>query len=168
MSIVVRHALNQPFERVERVLREGVETWIPGLRDGTLIVVGAALFHHSLGGPLRVTARRSLIEPGHVEFDLDLRPEDTRHHPLPRFQGWLSATALPRRHTRIALHLAYVPPGGRLGSLVDRTALAGLAASMVAELADAITATIVRRATLLAFEVPALAGHSAAGEPAAR
>jgi len=143
-SIPVRAVLSAPFEQVDYLLRKGPEEWLPGYAPGqSHTIMRATRFGQPFEMHAAVTVGAAVRHEGRSRVPIVLKPSEHQNR-YPTFRGWLEATALPRRRTRLTIHLTYTPPGGGLGEVIDHSLMAGVARQLVQDFLAEVSAVVLR------------------------
>ena len=140
-----RH-LEAAAERLEDVLRQGPEAWLPGYSEAEGTVTSELL----AGRTGRLVRRRIEVRLGSVQrfgYGTSLRLEwrAARHPELfPELDGHLRIEPRKGGGTRLKLDVRYRPPGGRLGATLDRAFMHWVATASVVDFADRLSESLNR------------------------
>ena len=141
--------ISQPFARVEGVLLDGPQGWIPDLRgeeSGQLISeLLLQVGDHTLAR--QVVMETGALERGRGRAAVPLGWRAAEHSDLfPVFEGRLEISDQGGGQTRVTVAGGYLPPAGGLGRAADRLLLGRVAQATVGDLVQRLAGILERSA----------------------
>jgi hypothetical protein len=146
MEIHLERVIEEPYAALETALRAGPARWLPGFDDEGERVTGELIYEQA-GGRVK---RRIEVRPGPVQrfaYGVTVRIEwkAAQHSEFyPELEGHLRLERRQPSGSILRLEARYAPPGGWLGTTVDRALMHRVAESSVrdflARVADLLVA----------------------------